>query len=158
LEGGGGGEAPGDIFDMFFGGGRGRRGQSGPPRGEDIQHVVKASLEDLYNGRTVRLAISRNKPCPDCEGRGGKVGCEKICNDCQGRGVKIQLRQIGPGMVQQVQSSCATCRGQCLHCFYFEVSIHDSYPKGRGKLLARKINVNHVKEVKFIKIEKCWKC
>ncbi len=111
MEGGGGGESANDIFDMFFGGGRGRRGPSGPQKGEDIQHSLKASLEDLYNGRTIRLAISRNKPCPDCNGRGGKEGAEKACSDCNGRGIKIQLRQIGPGMVQQMQSTCTTCKG-----------------------------------------------
>lgn len=74
-------------------------------------HAVKVSLDDLYNGKTVRLAISRNKPCGDCEGRGGKVGAEKQCGDCNGRGVRVQLRQIGPGMVQQMQSACPSCRG-----------------------------------------------
>jgi len=98
---------------MFFGGGRGgsRRGPSGPQKGEDIQHSVKASLEDLYNSKIVKLAISRNKPCTDCEGRGGKEGAEKRCDDCGGRGIKVSLRQIGPGMVQQVQSHCGTCKG-----------------------------------------------
>ena len=96
---------------MFFGGGRGggRRGPSGPQKGEDINHAIKASLEDLYNGRTARLAISRNKPCPDCKGRGGKEGAEKICTDCRGQGVRIALRQIGPGMVQQMQTACTAC-------------------------------------------------
>jgi DnaJ family protein A protein 2 len=79
--------------------------------GEDIVHTIKASLEDMYNGKTVRLAISRNKPCIDCNGRGGKQGAERTCTDCNGRGVRIQLRQIGPGMVQQMQSSCSACKG-----------------------------------------------
>ncbi len=70
--GGGEGHSPEDIFSMFFGGGGGGRGRpQGPQKGEDIVHSIKASLEDLYNGKTVRLAISRNKPCVDCEGRGG---------------------------------------------------------------------------------------
>lgn len=114
LEGGGGGEgqSPEDIFSMFFGGGGGRR-RAGPQKGEDIVHSIKASLEDLYNGKTVRLAIARNKPCVDCEGRGGKVGAEKPCQDCNGRGVRVALRQIGPGMMQQTQSACPTCRGAC---------------------------------------------
>jgi DnaJ family protein A protein 2 len=97
---------------MFFGGGAGGSSRRrGPQKGEDINHAVKASLEDLYNGKNVRLAISRNKPCTDCDGRGGKVGAEKSCSDCQGRGVKISLRQIGPGMVQQMQATCSTCKG-----------------------------------------------
>jgi len=114
LRGEGGGDGHDDIFSMFFGGGRGGgRGRGGPQRGEDIQHPYKASLEDLYNGKTVRLAISRDKPCPDCEGRGGKVGAERSCTDCNGRGVRIQIRQIGPAMVQQMQSVCPTCKGAC---------------------------------------------
>lgn len=114
LEGGGGGEghSPEDIFSMFFGGGGGRGGRrSGPQKGEDITHPLKVTLEDLYNGKTVKLAINRNKLCEVCEGRGGKVGAERSCSDCNGRGVRVQLRQIGPGMVQQIQSACQECRG-----------------------------------------------
>jgi DnaJ homolog subfamily A member 2 len=97
---------------MFFGGGGGGRSRrSGPQKGEDIVHTVKASLEDLYNGKTVRLAISRNKPCTDCKGLGGKEGAEKTCSDCHGRGVRMMIRQIGPGMVQQMQTSCSNCKG-----------------------------------------------
>ena len=108
-EGGGGGGAD-DIMSMFFGGGR-RRGPTGPQKGEDIVHQIRANLEDLYNGKTSRLAINRDKLCQECEGRGGKVGCERECSDCHGRGVRVQLRQIGPGMVQQMQSACQPCHG-----------------------------------------------
>jgi len=72
---------------------------------------LKVTLEDLYNGKTVKLAINRNKLCEDCDGRGGKEGCEKACSECNGRGVKVQIRQIGPGMIQQMQSACGTCSG-----------------------------------------------
>jgi DnaJ family protein A protein 2 len=110
-EGGGGGDAS-DIFSQMFGGGGRGGGRRGPRKGEDIKHSIKVSLEDLYNGKTVRLAISRNKPCGDCDGVGGKPGSEKTCDICQGRGVKVTLRQIGPGMVQQMQSACTACRGE----------------------------------------------
>jgi DnaJ family protein A protein 2 len=96
---------------MFFGGGRGRR-SSGPQRGEDKVHPLKCDLADLYNGRVVKLALTRKKPCVDCEGRGGKPGAERTCSDCRGQGVRIQMRQIAPGMVQQMQSVCPTCRGE----------------------------------------------
>ena len=67
--GGGGGESAEDLFSMFFGGGGGRGGgRRGPQKGEDIVHTIKVSLENMYNGKTVRLAISRNKPCEECEG------------------------------------------------------------------------------------------
>ncbi|CAM9112162.1 unnamed protein product [Pylaiella littoralis] len=110
-EGGGGGQTPEDIFSMFFGqGGGGKRG--GPRKGEDDRHKLKVALEDLYNGKTCRLAVTRNKICTTCEGVGGKPGSQKACEKCQGRGIQVQLRQIGPGMVQQLQSACSSCRGE----------------------------------------------
>jgi DnaJ homolog subfamily A member 2 len=112
-EGGGGGGGGGDdILSQMFGGGRGGGGRRGPKKGDDIAHAIKVSLEDLYNGKTVKLAISRNKPCGECDGEGGKKGCEKTCTVCSGRGVRVQLRQIGPGMVQQMQSACNACNGE----------------------------------------------
>lgn len=109
--GGGGGDAS-DIFSQFFGGGGGRgRGPSGPKKGEDLMHPLKVSLEDLYNGKTVKLAVNRDVLCGTCDGRGGAAGAEKSCDGCNGRGMKVQLRQIGPGMVQQMQSVCSDCRG-----------------------------------------------
>ena len=69
------------------------------------------TLDDLYNGKKCHLAINRDKLCGACEGVGGKAGAERQCDTCNGRGVTIQLRQIGPGMVQQIQSACSSCRG-----------------------------------------------
>lgn len=34
------------------------------------------------------------------------------CETCKGRGVRIEITQIGPGMVQQMQSTCNVCRGE----------------------------------------------
>lgn len=108
LEREGGGD-PGDIFSAMFGGGGRRRG---PQKGEDHVHPLKVSLADLYKGRTVKLAITRNILCSDCEGRGGAEGARIACDECRGRGIKVQLRQVGPGMIQQSQSICPKCRGQ----------------------------------------------
>ncbi|ETV96704.1 hypothetical protein H310_10021 [Aphanomyces invadans] len=107
-QGGGGGHPGADIFSQMFGGGRPR----GPQRGEDLTHPLKVSLEDLYNGKTVKLAVNRDVLCGGCAGRGGPEGAETTCGTCNGRGMRIQHRQIAPGMVQQVQSVCADCRGQ----------------------------------------------
>lgn len=35
----------------------------------------------------------------------------QTCKPCQGQGVRIELRQIGPGMVQQMQRQCGECDG-----------------------------------------------
>ena len=43
---------------------------------------------------------------------GGKSGAMMRCKTCSGRGVKVTLRQLGPGMVQQMQSVCPDCHGE----------------------------------------------
>eukprot|EP01133_Synstelium_polycarpum_P015194 gene15194-17980_t len=118
LKDGGPGFGGEDIFSQFFGGGffgggGGRGGRRGPRKGESLQHVLKVSLEDLYRGKISKLALQKNAKCPDCEGRGAKTSdAVKKCDDCGGAGVKLQLRQIGPGMVQQIKQQCGTCRGE----------------------------------------------
>ena len=59
------------------------------------------SLEDLYNGKTAKLAITRSV----------MKGEPKKCTTCKGQGVVVQMRQIGPGMVQQLQARCPDCSG-----------------------------------------------
>ena len=87
-------------------------------------HRIHVSLEDLYKGKTTKLALTRNVLCPKCDGRGGKEGAVKQCTTCHGRGVRIQLRQMGP-MIQQMQMACEDCSGlgeiinrkdQCKNC------------------------------------------
>ena len=89
-------------------GGRSR----GPRRGQDTIHPLKVSLEDLYNGKTSKLQLSRNLICKTCNGVGGKPGSRKSCSSCKGRGVKVSYRQLGPGMMQQMQSICNDCSGE----------------------------------------------
>lgn len=43
---------------------------------------------------------------------GGKEGATQSCSGCKGRGIKVTIRQLGPGMVQQMQSVCPDCRGE----------------------------------------------
>lgn len=43
---------------------------------------------------------------------GGKAGATKSCTACKGRGFVIQFKQLGPGMVQQMQSICRDCGGE----------------------------------------------
>ncbi|KAL1923576.1 uncharacterized protein VTP21DRAFT_8556 [Calcarisporiella thermophila] len=112
----GGGVSPEDLFSQLFGGfggfgGAGRRGPSGPQRGKDMAHALKVSLEDLYKGKTSKLALQKHVICSKCDGKGGKEGAVQTCGGCQGRGVKITLRQMGP-LVQQIQQTCPDCRGE----------------------------------------------
>ncbi|XP_078388646.1 dnaJ homolog subfamily A member 4-like [Cetorhinus maximus] len=107
--GGGGFSSPMDIFDMFFGGG-GRMQRE--KRGKDVVHQLAVSLEDLYNGATRKLALKKNVICDKCDGCGGKKGAVEKCPNCKGRGIEIHVQQIGPGMVQQIQTMCSECHGQ----------------------------------------------
>lgn len=110
LKEGAGGEfhSPFDIFDMFFGGGR-RRQPGEKAKGKDTVHQLKVSLEELYNGTTRQLAVQKNVICDGCNGIGGKEGSVQKCDNCNGSGVDVKLRQIGPGMVQQIQQPCREC-------------------------------------------------
>lgn len=45
-------------------------------------------------------------------GIGGKKGSVEKCPVCKGRGMQIHIQQIGPGMVQQIQTVCIECKGQ----------------------------------------------
>jgi len=94
----------------MFGGGGGRR--RGPRRGQDTIHRLKVSLEDVYNGKTSKLQLSRNLICKTCSGIGGKPGSRKSCVTCKGHGVKVTYRQLGPGMMQQMQAVCGDCSGE----------------------------------------------
>eukprot|EP00616_Rhizochromulina_sp_CCMP1243_P009368 CAMPEP_0118998370 /NCGR_PEP_ID=MMETSP1173-20130426/63039_1 /TAXON_ID=1034831 /ORGANISM="Rhizochromulina marina cf, Strain CCMP1243" /LENGTH=414 /DNA_ID=CAMNT_0006949861 /DNA_START=53 /DNA_END=1297 /DNA_ORIENTATION=+ len=98
---GGGGDSD-DIFSALFGGRRrGGGGGGGPRKGPDVKHPLKVSLEDLYNGKTAKLAVSRDKI----------IGEPRQCSTCEGRGFLVRMRQIGPGMVQQIRQNCPQCGG-----------------------------------------------
>ena len=70
---------------------------------------LKVTLEDLYNGTSKKLRLTKSIICSQCAGKGGKG--EATCRDCKGHGVKLVIRQLGPGMIQQMQTACGTCRG-----------------------------------------------
>lgn len=91
---------------MFFGGGRSRR--AGPRKGPSVNHPLKVSLEDLYNGKTVKLAVNR------------KVieGTPSECTSCKGQGAVMEVRQLGPGMITQMQRTCDQCKGQGMQCTF----------------------------------------
>merc|ERR1719507_2138341 len=111
--GGGGFHSPMDLFDMFFGGGGGgSRGPRGPRRTKNLMHQLSVSLEDMYKGTTRKLALQKNVICTDCEGLGGREGAVQRCPNCRGTGMQVRVQQLGPGMMQQIQSVCHECQGQ----------------------------------------------
>merc|ERR1711913_190815 len=94
---------------MFGGMGGGRRG---PKRTKNLMHQLSVSLEDMYNGTVRKLALQKNVICDACEGVGGKEGAVIRCTNCRGSGMQVRIQQLGPGMMQQIQSMCQECHGE----------------------------------------------
>jgi len=117
-EGGFGAHSASDIFEQFFGGGGfssffGGGGGRGPRRTEDIHHELGVTLEDLYKGKTTKLSVTRNVLCSTCAGSGTKSGANTgKCKTCEGRGIRLIIKQLGPGMIQQMQTVCNDCGGK----------------------------------------------
>ncbi|KAG5720934.1 Chaperone protein dnaJ 2 [Termitomyces sp. T112] len=120
LTGRGGGDGPAfdtaDLFAQFFasdgmffdpaGPGAGRRGR-GP---EVIPHEV--TLNDLYNGKTVRMNMERQALCGQCRGSGAKGSAKpKKCVDCDGKGFTIVHTQISPSRLGSSRVMCTSCHG-----------------------------------------------
>ncbi|CAB3398074.1 unnamed protein product [Caenorhabditis bovis] len=101
-------EIGGHPFNIFGGMGGGRQHRR---KHKDTVHVLQMTLEDLYNGKTTKLKLTRKSLCKTCEGSGGQKGQKYKCETCKGRGVRMIIQQIGPGMIQQMQTACEPCRG-----------------------------------------------
>jgi len=111
--GGGMGGDPFDAFSSFFGGGMGGGRSRGPQRTKDMVTPLTVKLEDIYNGKTKKMKITRNIICKTCTGTGSKDGkSSEKCKECEGNGIKVMLRQLGPGMFQQVRTQCPECDGK----------------------------------------------
>lgn len=74
LKEGGGGGGMDDLLSQMFGGGA-RRGQpSGPKKGKPVMHPLKCTLEEIYQGKSTKIAVNRERICNACNGIGGKEG------------------------------------------------------------------------------------
>jgi DnaJ family protein A protein 2 len=94
-----------EIFGSVFGT-PSRRSAKGARTGKSatVEHQMRVTLGDLYNGKDFKLRITRqvqknpNETLPTCA-------------SCGGSGVAVTMRRMG-SMVQQVQSTCVACRGK----------------------------------------------
>eukprot|EP01133_Synstelium_polycarpum_P013447 gene13447-15849_t len=99
-------------FGNFFKqrGGMGGMG-GGRSRGEDIVHEMNRTLEELYNGKLVKLSINRDVICGTCNGSGSKKpGVTSTCGKCKGKKYVMNVTKNGP-FVQQSQGICPDCKG-----------------------------------------------
>merc|ERR1712216_390507 len=91
------------MMSQLFGQGRGGGGRSGKKKGSNVVRPLPVSLEDLYNGVTKKLKITRQTI--------DKEAGVKKCKQCDGKGVVIRTVRMGP-MIQQMQQACSTCNQQ----------------------------------------------
>ena len=105
-----------DMMNMMFGGGGGGMGgrqQQRRRKGKDVGMAYPVSLEDLYKGKTATLNRDKTILCPKCKGSGSnKPGGSAVCQTCRGQGARMMMRQVGPGMIQQMQVPCEACNGR----------------------------------------------
>lgn len=94
-----------DPFGGMFGNWGGRRRRQEERRVRDVVVPLSVSLEMLYNGGVIEASHKRRVICSEWS------DCEKKCTRCGGRGIVIQTRRLGPGFVQQIQTSCPVCGG-----------------------------------------------
>ena len=116
-----------DIFDTFFGGGGGRRGNRAnmPRQGADLQYVMDLTFEEAIFGKEEVIHYHRNAECETCHGTGAKPGTDPVtCSKCHGAGV-INVERATPfgrmmsqttcdvfgGTGQEIKEKCETCHG-----------------------------------------------
>ncbi len=116
----------GDIFDMFFGGGGGRRANPNAPRkGSDLQYSLQIEFTEAIFGKEVDVEIPKEAECDTCHGSGAKPGTSvETCKTCNGTGqqevvantpfgriVNRRVCQTCEGKGKVVKEKCGTCRG-----------------------------------------------
>ncbi len=100
-----------DFGNFGFGGGSQRQGAR-TMRGRDIRTRVKLTLEEIQNGCDKEVTIERNRPCPDCGGRGTRTESDiKTCPTCKGSGQVGQTVNSFFGRTV-TYSTCPQCNGE----------------------------------------------
>ncbi|KAI5306585.1 DnaJ- protein scj1 [Ascosphaera pollenicola] len=113
-QGGGGGAAqhdPFDIFSRFFGHGR-QHAFHDQRRGQDMEMKLYIPLRDFYNGADHELQVEKQVVCEECDGTGSAHRKTDTCDQCGGSGFMIRKQMFAPGIYQQLQTPCNQCGGR----------------------------------------------
>ncbi len=112
ASGGGFGEAGmGDIFDMFFGGGRksrhAARQYGNAERGGDLYLNLHVSFDEAFKGMEKEISYQGTNECSKCGGSGIEPGVKQtVCPQCKGAG------QINMGRgIFSIAQTCPACGG-----------------------------------------------
>ncbi|KJA26376.1 hypothetical protein HYPSUDRAFT_36685 [Hypholoma sublateritium FD-334 SS-4] len=126
LEGMTGGQGdPMDLFAQFFAGAGGpgnpmfgfnfgpdiggsRRGG----KGEDSVIPYDVTLEDLYNGKSVKMNMEKEIICGICKGSGARGNAKpKPCSTCEGKGWTSTKTRLASGTYGNSKAQCTACLG-----------------------------------------------
>ncbi|MGI2293956.1 molecular chaperone DnaJ [Paenibacillus sp. GXUN7292] len=101
----------GDIFDMFFGGGGGRRDPNAPQRGNDLQYTMTIDFKEAVFGKETEITIPRTESCEPCRGTGAKPGTHpETCSVCRGSGQQEVVSNTPFGRMVN-RRACSNCSG-----------------------------------------------
>lgn len=101
----------GDIFDMFFGGGGGRRDPNAPQRGNDLQYTMTIEFKEAVFGKETEISIPRTENCDTCHGSGAKPGTKpETCSTCRGSGQQEVVQNTPFGRIVN-RRACSGCGG-----------------------------------------------
>lgn len=101
----------GDIFDMFFGGGGGRRDPNAPQRGNDLQYTMTIEFKEAVFGKETEISIPRTESCDTCVGTGAKPGTKpETCTVCHGSGQQEVVSNTPFGRMVN-RRACSNCSG-----------------------------------------------
>ncbi|KAF9046879.1 DnaJ-domain-containing protein [Hymenopellis radicata] len=102
-----------DLFAQFFTSGGFGGGPSRRTKGQDSIIPYEVTLEDLYNGKHVKMDMEREVPCGTCKGTGGKGHAKpKQCSTCEGKGWNYIHSQVSPGTYSTGRAACHECDGK----------------------------------------------
>ncbi|KAG9394209.1 Chaperone DnaJ [Carpediemonas membranifera] len=96
-----------DIFSQLFGGRKQNTQQ------ETVKEITLPNLDAAFTGLSSTVNIDHQGQCPACHGTGAKSSKHiHKCSHCNGTGRRVEVRQLGPGIMQQVQTVCGECGGR----------------------------------------------
>ena len=97
----------GDIFEDFFGFGRGRSSRNRTQRGADLRYDMNLSFMEAAFGTETEIQVEKAETCSICEGNGSEPGTgPDTCNQCRGTGQVSRTQGFFT-----VRSTCHACRG-----------------------------------------------
>ena len=97
----------GDIFEDFFGFGRGRRTRSRAQKGSDLRYDLSLSFMEAVFGTETEIDVVKNDTCSQCEGSGSEPGTyPETCAQCHGSGQVTRSQGFFT-----VRTTCPVCRG-----------------------------------------------